>query len=312
MPDRIEDDDEVEDFDDAAKLIAGENYYTYVKFFKSYKNNFDEIISGDNNEQKYGSKCDSIKNTYFSNNNDFITFCYKFSKYLDNLNDSKYLDDRYMRCAHFNYLLNSNKEYNSISKFDKSILIKACKDISKNVSDSCYGYIDTIREDILENLEEIYNMYKYLNQVKEKNALCSGDCCVNAKECVTIYDKYIKNCYIYDTKDLCKALSNFKYEYEEHMKSIECPGTPQILASPYGNDPIFASITSFIIILVILSLSFMLYKFTPFGTWINTKLQNKKKILNNLYEDTFEPLKNYTNKQLSSANSIFKVKYNPV
>ncbi|SBT84662.1 PIR protein [Plasmodium ovale] len=288
--------------------MEGEDYYSYVSLFPEYLSNLKESITESIGADTYTTQCHSIYSSKFPNSEEFLTSCNKVQKHLTYLNSKSFGTDIYPRCKHLNYLLNTNDNYCKISNYDKTQLIDAYKELMRNLNHLCSSYVAPINEVVLGKIKDIQNMNEYLDKVKAKNTSCNNECCSNAKECIRIYSSYIDTCYVDSTDDLCKALQIFKDDYEKHMVNINCREDIKILTPPKERNSGVTVLIPFFMILVISICSFILYKFTPFGSWLDIKMQKKKNILKNLYKN--HKLSGiYKNEQLNSHNNTFDIQY---
>ncbi|SBT55163.1 PIR Superfamily Protein [Plasmodium ovale wallikeri] len=309
----MEDGEDEEDVDGIVEdgihnQMEGEDYYSYVSLFSKYLSNLEESIAGSIGAHTYTTQCYSIYTSNFSNSGQFLTSCNKVEKYLTYLNSKSLGTDIYPRCKHLNYLLNTDDNYCKISNYDKTQLIDAYKQLMRNVHHLCASYVAIIDEVILGKIKDIQNMNEYLDKIKAQKTSCDNECCSNAKECIKIYDGYIDACYNDSTDDLCKALQIFKDDYEGHMANINCEENIKILTPPKERNSGVTVFIPFFMILVISIFSFILYKFTPFGSWLDIEIQKKKKILKNLYKN--HKLSGiHKNEELNSHNNTFDIQY---
>ncbi|SBS94831.1 PIR Superfamily Protein [Plasmodium ovale curtisi] len=307
--------------EDADDYIEGEDYYNsiylfiinffqypYISLFSEYLANFNEETSGSSTDDTYSQYCYDFHRNKFGSNQNFLSSCNKVAKYLKHLNKTEFTTDRFKRCKHLNYLLNSNKEYNTIPNYNTSTLINAYEELTNKIKHPCYYHIKKINENTLRKLKEINNMYEYFNKVKNSSTSCSNDCCSHASSCTKIYDSYITNCSVDSTDHLCNELVNFKSEYDNLMQSIECQGVSRILTPPKEHYSSITILIPLIIILVISISSFIFYKFTPLGSWLNLQISNKKKIWNYLQIES--PLLYSSNSgKLPSHINTFNIEY---
>lgn len=222
---------------------------------------FNDVITGSSGNASYETWCSQISSHRFQGSETFRNRCYEIGKYLNHIKSKQNDGDTYKRCAHLNYILNSNKEYYNLTSYEKSDLIKAYADVSPKLTDMCHGKIELIDDKVLENLKEIYNMLDLFNKVKLNTTPCSGDCCSNIIQCVSIYNKYIDNCYADSMDYICQEISKLKHEYDDHMKTVTtCPEAVKILIPPKENNTSVTILIPCIIILIIPSFLFILYK----------------------------------------------------
>ncbi|SBT73820.1 PIR protein [Plasmodium ovale] len=309
------DDDDEEVFVDydsgAVKYVTGSNYYPYLSSFVQYQQNFNQIINGSGGDASYETRCSQISSDQFQGNDIFSNRCYEIAKYLNYI--SKQNDgDTYKRCAHLNYTLNSNSGYYTMADYSKSDLIKAYSGISSKWNDTCYGKIELIDDAELEKLKEIYNMHELFYKVKLNATPCSGDCCSNITQCVSIYNKYIDNCYADSMDYICQEISKLKHEYDDHMKTVTtCPDAVKILIPPKENNTGVTILIPCIIILIIPFFLFILYKFTPFGTLVRPRIHQIKTFLNNIYEeDQYKTIDNSEFVEQTEEKGSYQIAYN--
>ncbi|SBT52029.1 PIR Superfamily Protein [Plasmodium ovale wallikeri] len=294
--------------EDADDYIEGEDYYPYISLFQKYLDNFNEVISGSVTNDAYTQYCDNFYRTKFGNNENFLSSCKKVAKYLNHLNKGELTAERFNRCKHLNYLLNSNEEYNTIPNYNTSHLIDAYEELTKKINHACFYHIKKINEDTLRKLKDINNMHEYFNKIKDNSTSCSTECCSHASSCTKIYDSYITNCSVASTDHLCNELVNFKSEYDNIMQSIECQGVSKILTPPKEQYSSVTLLIPLIIILVISVFSFIFYKFTPLGSWLDLQIAKKKKIWNYLQKES-PLLYNSNSENLPSHINTFNIEY---
>ncbi|SBT57108.1 PIR Superfamily Protein [Plasmodium ovale wallikeri] len=282
-----DDEDVFVDYDSGGvKYVTGSNYYPYLSSFVQYQQNFNQIINGSGGDTSYETRCSQIGNDRFQGSENFRKRCYEVAKYLNYIKSKESDGDTHERCAHLNYILNSNKDYYDIPNYGKKDLIKAYADVSPNLTYMCHSKIDLIDHNVLEKLTEIYNMHDLFNKVKSNKASCSGTSCSNITRCVSIYEKYIENCYVDSMDYICQELSKLKHAYDEHMETVTtCPEAVKILIPPKENNTGVTILIPCIIILIIPFFLFILYKFTPFGPLVRPRIQQIKRLLNNIYEE---------------------------
>ncbi|SBT00255.1 PIR Superfamily Protein [Plasmodium ovale curtisi] len=268
--------------------VPEDNYYPYLSSFPKYLQNFKEVIGESISDSSYHVRCSSIESIRFKGNSNFRDLCYNVAKYLNRLHNTKSNTDTHERCAHLNYILNSDESYYNITNYSKSDLINAYSELITNFNDVCYSTIELIDELTLKKLKDIYDMHESFGKVKSKEISCIDDCCTNAKKCASIYDNYIKNCYEDSIDYICDDLGKFKYEYETHMKSVKtvCTDTLKILTPPKKNNSSVTILIPCIVILIIPCFLFIFYKFTPFGLLLRTGILQMKKMLYNSDEES--------------------------
>ncbi|SBT57339.1 PIR Superfamily Protein [Plasmodium ovale wallikeri] len=114
---------------------------------------------------------------------------------------------------------------------------------------------------------------------------------------------------MYDyTEGFCSELKAFEqYIYgcinsEKHIKAWKT------LKPLIPNDATPSIIVSFIMLLGIPLLLYILYKFTPLGVWANSQIQKRKKIWNIIFKNKSQ-LHNLRHEEVNMENSEFNIKY---
>ncbi|SBT83170.1 PIR protein [Plasmodium ovale] len=302
----------MDDGDDDVNYVAGSNYYPYLSSFVQYEQNFNEIIKGSDANTSYETHCSKIESERFQGSDAFRKRCYDIAKYLNYISSKQSDGETHERCAHLNYILNSNTDYYNIQNYKKTELIKAYADVSPKLTDTCYAKIELIDDEVLEKLKEIYNMHELFYKVKMNAKPCNGDCCSNITQCVSIYNKYIDNCYADSMDYICQEISKLKHEYDNHMKTVTtCPEAIKILIPPKEYNTGVTILIPCIIILIIPFFLFILYKFTPFGSLVRPRIHQIKRLLNNIYEeDQYKTVSNSEFIEKTKKKGAYQIAYN--
>ncbi|SBS99372.1 PIR Superfamily Protein [Plasmodium ovale curtisi] len=205
--------------------------------------------------------------------------------------------------------------------------------------------ITNISDDNLAPMREIYDLYSSYNEIyKIINAL-SGDltqCSLYSKECVQKYEVAIKKCPRDKISKFCDALEVFKDKYEQIKKnnliegceieelkpllsdetslvdsaarrsgsedSVVASGTSGNQGSTAGFGVVTGTIST---ILGILPMSLILYKTTPFGSWIRNRYFKKKNIHQIIDdEENYELLHTSGSHEINSEHAGYKLSYN--
>ncbi|KNA02203.1 hypothetical protein PVNG_05526 [Plasmodium vivax North Korean] len=113
----------------------------------------------------------------------------------------------------------------------------------------------------LKKFKDLNEIYDLLNNFKNSKDQIGSDKCHIVKQCCRKYEDHIKNCGELDNKSFCKALDNFRNEYNDYVKTVTtCDDVPKYLNSPFGNDVDFVMLSPFIIIFIISIIILILYK----------------------------------------------------
>ncbi|SCA83603.1 hypothetical protein PVT01_000065000 [Plasmodium vivax] len=165
-------------------------FYKYKKLFNNSMENKDE-------SQK--ELCTGIikSNEGFDkiyNEDDFYKVCPVSLYYLDDLykNSYNFMDEgcKYLYYGIYNNIL--KKENYSYDKLEfYKILLEGYYNI--NEWDSYESYIKEINKDILENNNDLMEMYDNLDNFKENKSQNKDDQCKYVNKCIEIYTKYAKN-----------------------------------------------------------------------------------------------------------------------
>ncbi|VUZ99317.1 PIR protein [Plasmodium vivax] len=243
------------------------------------------------------------KNFFYINNfQNFRVPCKKIGEYFSELHDDVFNKDKVMRCKFMNYLINSDETYNKINGIDISDLMEAYEKLSiyRNM---CYTDINLIKQEILEDLKELYNLYENYNNIKivSDDRSQEGNC-EKASKCVQYYNKYINNCRITRSREFCNELANFQGKYNHLMQSVNNCGDTKKYLEPIETNYISPIITTTVITLI----------FTPLGSCIRNRGIKTQKTKDKIYRDTVELSYNYDNEEIDSSKDKYNVQYNSV
>ncbi|SBS94355.1 PIR Superfamily Protein, partial [Plasmodium ovale curtisi] len=205
--------------------------------------------------------------------------------------------------------------------------------------------ITNINDYNLTLMTEIYDLYISYNEISKIINGNSDDftkCLRYSKDCVQKYDDAIKKCPQDRVSKFCNALKDFKRKYEqlkednsvdgckiEELKplisdknllmdsvvresgpedSVVPSGTPGDQGSTAGFGVVTGTIST---ILGILPISLILYKTTPFGSWISNRYLKKKNIHQIIEdEETYELLHTSGSHEINSENAGYNLSYN--
>ncbi|SBT55241.1 PIR Superfamily Protein [Plasmodium ovale wallikeri] len=302
------DDEEEEDEDEELEVdddALGEAYYSSVSSFHIYEEEFSAIHVQGSNTDKYKNLCKTFSDVFF-NNNYPMEHCYEIAKYLQHIKD-KGEDDTEYRCKCLNYILNTDKKFNKLTGYEPSKLFKSYKKLSSKF-DKCYLIIEHIKNvDVLEKIRKLYDLNKAKNKLENSISSNKDNISESAQKFVEYYRNSINDCSTYYNDDYCVELKGFEQYINQCMKSDKHTEAWEILKTLVPNDGT-SIIVPFIMILGIPFFLYILYKFTPLGSWANTQIRKKIKMWNNLPENESElhiPLHD----QLNMENNKFNIKY---
>ncbi|SBS82512.1 PIR Superfamily Protein [Plasmodium ovale curtisi] len=284
----------------------------YLKYEKDLEVNYEGDSSIIN--------CAFTLSGFYGDNVKPATVCRKF-KYLTKLIYTKRLEDLPNFNMYLSYWLNAElakiHDINTCAKFFYRTL--QVKDPKFRAEYSSTIKIHDIPENDLITMNVMYTLYKKYNEINEiinNNTPDVKKCIQLSSECVQIY-KEIENVCSQGKTDACIVLNDFESKYKELISNpttvSKCGNKPlpslkgdeaapprgstvldgrisQIIEIKQPSDgassgssidiqsmiiPVFAILGTFII-------TFMLYKFTSFGSWIEFRIKKKKNILNNV------------------------------
>ncbi|SBS94101.1 PIR Superfamily Protein [Plasmodium ovale curtisi] len=300
--DVLEPEEKVEEEDD---VVSGENYYSSVSSFHVYEGEFSTYDAETTDTQKYEKLCESFSNVLFSNSYPKDR-CYKVAKYLHSikLKTDENTDDR---CKFLNYLLNTKEDFKTLEGYDVSKLLIAYNKLSSRIK-ICYNNIEHIKnEHVLEKIKNLYDLNKAVDKLENSVKSDKENISKNAEEFAEIYQK-IRNNYPTDNSDVyCRELKVFEQYIYHCTKSEEHREAWKILKTLIPNDGTFI-IVSCIMIFGIPFFSYILYNFTPLGSWVNTQIRKRINMWNNLPENESQ-LHIPDHDQLNMENSKFNIKY---
>ncbi|SBS81963.1 PIR Superfamily Protein [Plasmodium ovale curtisi] len=279
------------------------SFFESFKEYKIYENQMEIKFTGDNGT----TTCDS----FLSDNRKFGAesaniACVKFKMLYTIIEQnrqkkSKFVDDKDF--AYLNYWLNvltrKSTSSNSVTLNEFQKKMSSIEEIFTTVTfdkklfdikDEDYNNM-ILLSDIDDNHSQIFqNTSNMGNEIKP--------CLQYFQEYINTYKKGIIQC-PHDDTSFCRALNHFKKKYEETFFeqfgiTEKCSDKELLKLPTYKNVSIEDKITVVGTILGpslgMLLASVFLYKLTPFGKWIHSKLEIKKGAHSNLYEKNDELL----------------------
>ncbi|CAI7721796.1 Plasmodium vivax Vir protein, putative [Plasmodium vivax] len=210
-------------------------------------------------------------------------FCAISTKYLEQIKQKK--DDNYISngCKYLYYKIYNKKhddpEYSDITyQFYNNLLEKYASEETSTFKDN----IEKINADIFGKLENLEKLYENFNKFKNSEG-CNIGSCGCAEKCVKLYETYLSECSINYNTPFCVELHKFAEKFNEYLRAKdECNQEenflPLFINYNYG---FVITITSVSLIVIFFSL-FILFKFTPFGRYINSCIRKKKSMGDNV------------------------------
>ncbi|CAI7724104.1 Plasmodium vivax Vir protein, putative [Plasmodium vivax] len=317
-----------------------ESYYEIAKSLHIYNAYYDQNTQ--NHIRNNVSECNNIKNTFDQGNDDgkFFYPCLQIASFIKHLQEKDVTHDRNEYCQFLNYIINSeikkikNPHYENPEYYTK--LINAYNTNGFSLKKICEQTSEYISKDIVDKIRKIANIYSKFHNFLNTNDLSSN--CEKFGECVQLYKDNKRSCDQQNNALFCSALEKFRIYSSSQSSVIEsCPKERGLLllstSQENSDDADDLSISyeppdidetdldlgstrnnlsiAFSILLVISSTMFIIYRFTPIGSWIRLKIYNRKKMFNNSQDEMFQLLQNNRNNSINSNDRGFNVTYHP-
>ncbi|SBT82926.1 PIR protein [Plasmodium ovale] len=312
--------------------------HNYSIIFGIHGANFDNATKDTTDISK--DACASISLQHFKNTS-FIAPCTKIAKYLKHIKESCHESKVDGNCKYMNYILNEKVQRIKDSFVNGDEFYRNLKITYKKVFPDiniCYDKIQYINKDLIEKLKKLHELYHNLNTFITHDDSSTNTYCNYVNISAEKYMNYEEHCKIPSNKELCNEIKNFRTYYYGYLARFNrCPQakldlpdflTPnkEIRNSGYGsysleNGEVDEGVSiefnqlrtniliSFSIIIIIPFIYFILHKYTPFGTWLCLRIQNIKKMWNNLYSEEFQNPRNSKFHKLSKKSNILNINY---
>ncbi|SBS94925.1 PIR Superfamily Protein [Plasmodium ovale curtisi] len=277
------------------KVVTGT--YTFC-IYSNYYEAFVKYVEGKSSDVKEDETCNDVNTSMtFSKNGQTKDICQEF-KFLykslsENFEGETTVNDRFSDndCNFLNYWLNGKLSENvkdgviNVKDFYEKIKHKDAVFFSKHCNLDNHFY--NINPEIFENMKLLYKLYdnavKVLNIINDPNYKYEEDKSCNdyIKECDEKYKKAMDNCLI-SNADYYNALIIFKDTYQfltkqskntsdicESSKFCFFPEYNPVLGRKQKRIMIIQNLSAPLILLFVIPL---LYKYTPFGPFLRTKI----------------------------------------
>ncbi|SBT03023.1 PIR Superfamily Protein [Plasmodium ovale curtisi] len=324
-----------------------EESYDFFNLMDQYNQDDEEKLErGVQTDPNYKKLCKFNGDVYSGKGKEYETICAKF-KYLKfllfqdtveqtNLNDHS---------AYMNFWLNYKLKSISNSNVCAQDFYQKLKNQNPQFDSENKIKITNINDDNLTLMTEIYDLYISYNEINKIINAHFGDltkCFLYSKECVKKYKVAIEKCPRDKVTNFCNALEVFKGKYEQLKENNSVEGCEIEVLEPLSSEKIslldsavprsgsedsvvpsgtsgdqgstagFGVVTGTIsTILGILPISLILYKATPFGSWIHNRYF-KKKNMHQIIEDeeNYELLHTSGSDEINSEYAGYKLSYN--
>ncbi|VUZ99561.1 PIR protein [Plasmodium vivax] len=318
--------------------ISSEDYSFCINA-PHYKERLKDVEDKKRNTEKMEKiKCDSLKTMMFSESSSAQDICKEFTLLHESI--SEYSAKIYTQgkifspgdCDFLNYWLN-NKLSKSINVGDKIDVRGFYNEIKNNNQEIFSGYeylendMKNIDPEILKNMELLYDLYNYqqrildllLNQVSSEED--NNQCSFYTDKCYEKYITAINRCYgIYD--EFYKALKDFKSTYDIVIKqgtedkynckgsdNFQLPEFDAVLQREKTKIMLIQGSSSFLMLILTFPL---IYKFTPFGPFLQGKIKKVKNMWKSPKKNKEKLLSSMDIGNNISDNEKYKLAYNSV
>ncbi|CAI7721797.1 Plasmodium vivax Vir protein, putative [Plasmodium vivax] len=275
----------------------GKEYYKITKLLPRNGNEFNLDYINPNVE--YGYNCIILKANGLEDKEEFKKNCIKVATYIND-SEAKYPTLKGTeRCKYLNFCINSVVRSTKSVKNSEYALIEAYKELFHQLN-ICENDIEHIQNSIFEKIDDLYKIHYKFNRFIDAIIASKAYNCQDITDCVILYTKYGTVCNENSKDDFCNALESFQNNYIQKINyitkcehaEIDLPSYQKSqkitydveLEEPVGDQEVSDieskntnTLIAISIILVIFSLLFILYKFTPFGSWLRPHIQRKKK-----------------------------------
>ncbi|SBT33142.1 PIR Superfamily Protein [Plasmodium ovale wallikeri] len=329
-------------------LAAGEEYYGIVNsVLLKYKDIFEKNTTG--TDQDHTDFCTQFITKITSGSDNYLDPCLKVLKWLNYSKEEANMPHKSEHCKYLNYWLRDTLKNIEYNEYKTSEFYKKMESEKKNYTslfNICKEEIQDIDDLIFKNIKSLYQLYTIFNTFKINHLNSINNYCIYGKMCVQLYSEYGNSCSVDNINEaFCKQLLNFKEEYNGFMephnicsevqKTLPNPGAENDVSDseegegyePYQELPgsgfgfhsgsilgqmgyiKFNILIAFVIMLIISSISFILYKFTPFGLLLRPHIQMIRNKMLNAKDEEQPLLGNYENKSMNFQNNPHNVQY---
>ncbi|SCA48149.1 PIR protein [Plasmodium ovale] len=284
--------------------------YNIASSYAKYKNELD-LCKGDEMPM-YINECSSFVNENITNiEEDPPTICKAVMKFLNLLKEEnesyKIEGSKYLFYWLHNDILKNKSPVQITLILYKELYRRYNDEDNSNILNK---YIDQMNENTSDKLVKLTGIYdtfkKFENEVTSEGAekKCTSDC-------VKLFSTYVHECRKGYDNDFCNELKIFREKYNFFIKTyIFCYEEQYFLPPVDVFDIVRIIIVPFVLIIVTSFILPLLYKFTPFGSWIHRIIAKKKNIFHNINEETNHLIHSYEMKNNSSKTGNYNIAYN--
>ncbi|KMZ76858.1 hypothetical protein PVIIG_06046 [Plasmodium vivax India VII] len=234
----------------------------------NFKSVFKEIYSifhtkFENPNEKCTEIFTRLQGQYKEIDGSFKSYCNKAIAYLEYLEKAYEGDINTAKGSIYLYCWLHEVQFNNSKYNNKGLdiyrqLLKEYEEIDRT-SNIPHIFGNYLKNNIDENLKDLYHLYYKFDKFKNKKE-CESNYCKCAEECYDSYITYINNCNNPNNADFCNGLEEFRAQYNNYMsKNFTCDGDYKYLPSTKNFDISLILIPT-IATLIITSMLFVLYK----------------------------------------------------
>ncbi|KMZ86089.1 hypothetical protein PVBG_05488 [Plasmodium vivax Brazil I] len=237
--------------------------YNFTRLFYNTKSIFHDFSTY--HDQKYEQGCDQFISQNSVVGNSFKSQCIKcmtYIKYLEHANfysPSGSLLNVAQSLLYLYFWIDDNElsttNYNKINIDIYQKLLESFDTLEYTNMQSTYNLY--IKDNIIEKLKLIYNLYYKFDKIKHYEK-CKNTNCKCVEDCVNLYTKVMDDCNNDVNADYCNELEKFRQIYHAQMKNYNtCDVKYKYLPSPIKSNIAVISVS---VVITLITLILFLYK----------------------------------------------------
>ncbi|SBT56051.1 PIR Superfamily Protein [Plasmodium ovale wallikeri] len=285
-----------------------QTFYNIASSYAKYKNDLDSYKRDE--MLTYMGECSSFVNEHITNNEeDPPTICNAVMKFLNLLKEEsesyKIEGSKYLFYWLHNDILKNKSPVEITLILYKELYRRYNDEDNLNILNK---YIEQMNENTSDKLVKLTGIYDTFKKF-EKEVTSEGAEKKCTSDCVKLFSTYVHECRTGYDNDFCNELKIFREKYNFFIKTyIYCD--EQYFLPPVDLFDIVRIIIVPLVLIVVTSFIFpLLYKFTPFGQWIQHKIVKKKNMWDNTNQEENHLLHNYEMDRDDSSKKHYKLVY---
>ncbi|SBS82033.1 PIR Superfamily Protein [Plasmodium ovale curtisi] len=313
------------------------DFLTCTNIFSKYITDYvNATITTEHADTSYCSSVSYI----LSSGSEFFETCQQIANFVKNSTDASNSDKIDEQCIYLNYKLNAEMyRIKNISENTSGFYYYFINEYEKYLDflNKCNKNIKHIDKETFGNLEKVYELYHKLNIFITNSK--SAENCKDLDNTAQLYEDHMRSCRKSNKNNFCRALHNFQHRCFSYINDVtsNCPDVAKTSLFTLGaqvysedsdtddakfdeeedDDDMDGSISgsphnlliAFAIILVISFTLYILYRFSPFGSWLRPHIRKGKRNLNMLYEKALNLFNKNRHEELNSTSSLFNMQY---